>query len=135
MVHVVLHSLVHQIFILCTVLNLIMGDKFIGKYLNGKVKNYLVSTSNGTNHKLWIKYLEKRLEKISLCASRRQQERGQIFSVVQFYQRNVSRELLKKVHSLCENQHEKLQTGISESICASADNGIFIYYFPFLWNH
>ena len=68
MTHVILHSLLYKILILSMVVYLTKGGKFIEKYLGSEAKNYLVSTSNGTNHKLWHEYLEKRLEKISMYA-------------------------------------------------------------------
>ena len=122
----ILHNLLYKTFILLTVLNLIKGDKFIGKYLYSKVKNHLVSTSHGTNHKLWMEYLEKRLETISMFASIQLFKKRQIFSVVQYYKRNVERKFLKKVHSLCTKQYEELQTDIVGSICGSTKNGISV---------
>ena len=94
--NVILHSLLYKTFILLTVLNLIKGDKFIAKYLYSKVKNHLVSTSHGTNHKLWMEYLEKRLETISMFASIQLFKKRQIFSVVQYYKRNVERKFLEE---------------------------------------
>ena len=122
----ILHSLLYKTFILLTVLNLIKGDKFIGKYLYSKVKNHLVSTSHGTNHKLWMEYLEKRLETISMFASIQLFKKRQIFSVAQYYKRNVERKFLKKVHSLCTKQYTELQTDIFGSICGSTKNGISV---------
>ena len=124
--NVILPSSLYKILILFTVLILIRGDKFIGKYLYSKVKNHLASTSNGTNHKLWMEYLEKKLEKISMFASIQQFKKRQIFSVVQYYKRNVQRKLLKKVQSLCTKQYTELQTDIVGSICGSAKDAIIV---------
>ena len=94
--NMILHSLLYKTFILLTVLNLIKGDKFIGKYLYSKVKNHLVSTSHGTNHKLWMEYLEKRLETISMFASIQLFKKRQSFSVVQYYKRNVEKKIFEE---------------------------------------
>ena len=84
MAHVVLNSSLYNIFIFCTIINSIEGDKFIGEYLNNKVKSHLLPTSNNTNHKMWMEYLEKRLEKISMYASVRQLRKRQIFLLYNF---------------------------------------------------
>ena len=104
MTHVILLWLFYQIFILS---NLISGDKFIGNFLSSKVRNHLVSTSNGTNHKLWMKYLEKRLQKISMYVSMQQLRKRQTFSVVQFYKSHLQRAFLKEVLTLCTKKIHK----------------------------
>ena len=67
----VLHIFLFTIFIFCTIINSIEADKFIREYLNSQVKHYLLSASNNTNHKMWMEYLEKRLEKINMYTTER----------------------------------------------------------------
>ena len=102
---------------ICVFTNLIVGDKFIGKYFHNKVKNNLAS--NGSNHKLWMEYLEKRLEKISMHAGMQTLRKRKIFSIVQ-----LQREFLKRVDTSCVNQYIKLQIGIVGSICALSKHAV-----------
>ena len=124
MTHMVLHIFLFTIFIFCTIINSIEADKFIGEYLKSQVKHYLLSASNNTNHKMWMEYLEKRLDK--MYTTERQPRKRQIFSVLQFYKGNIQSKLLKNANELCFNQHEKLHTGIFGSICASEKNGVHL---------
>ena len=105
-------------FILSTKIILINGDKFIGSFLKSKVRNYTIYTSNGVDHKLWMKYLEKRLQIISLDPLRNRQ----IFSMTHFYKLNLKTDILR-MYVLCGKEEttflDIVQHGIFGSICAS----------------
>ena len=117
------HQSLYLIFIFSTGMVLIKGDKFIGNYLKSKVRNYTMSTSNGADHKLWMKYLEKRLQIISLYPLRKRQ----IFSIMHFYNINLKRNILRRIYVLCANIETTslnvVQHGIFGSICASSKSG------------
>ena len=117
------HQPLYLLFILSTVTTLINGDKFIGHYLKSKLRNYTISPSNGTDHKLWMKYLEKRLQIISLDPLRKRQ----IFSIMHYNKINLKRNILRRINFLCTNGEttfpDLVQHGTFGSICASSENG------------
>ena len=104
-----------------------LGDKFIGNYFRNKIRNYIESTSNATNHKLWIKYLEKRLEIIFMHVSIHPFGKRDIFSVLQFHRRNLQRDIARGMHVLCPDKvtrsQKTIENGILGSICASSKTG------------
>ena len=75
--------------------------------------------SNDADNKLWMKYLEKRLEIISLHACTRSLEKQRIFSVVHFYEKNLQKEYFWNVYPSCTNKFVQVQTDIFGTICAS----------------
>ena len=118
-----LHRLLYLTVIISTAVNLVIGDKFIGKYLRNKVRNYMLSAQNDTNHKLWMKYLEKRLEILSMYTNVHTFRKTQISSIVQFYKRNLQKEYFWKMYGSCTKENGEVQSDIFGTICASSKDG------------
>ena len=102
---ILLHRLLYLTVIISTAVNLVIGDKFIGKYLRNKVRNYMLSVQNDTNHKLWMKYLEKRLEILSMYTNVHPFRKTQISSIVQLYKRNLQKEYFWKMYGSCTKEN------------------------------
>ena len=64
------------------ILNVITGDKFIANVLKQRVSQHIMSTSNNVNHKLWMKYLEKRLEVLNINVAMQDRQINYIFSLL-----------------------------------------------------
>ena len=111
------HGSLNLIFVLSTGLIFIRGDKFIGKVLKSKLRNY-------KDHKLWMNYLEKRLQIISLNPMRK----SQIVSIVHFYQINLEKDIFRRMYVLCAHEEttflDVVQFDIFGSICASSKSGV-----------
>ena len=124
MVHAILLKSLFVRFLLFSTLNLVSGDKFIGNFLSGKLKNYIRSTANNTNHKLWMNYLEKRLDIFCRYVSMQPLRKQQIFSLLQFYKINLQRHMLNTM-SVTEDANflDIIQKGIFGSIRASSNSG------------
>ena len=102
-----------MLFLLVSTFNLIWGDKFIGR-----------STAKNTNHKLWMNYLEKRLDIFCRYVSIQTFRKQQIFSLLQFYTINLQRHMLNTM-SITEDANflDIVQKGIFGSIRASSKSG------------
>ena len=128
MAHVIFSKSLCLVLIYVATLNTMSGDKFIGNYFRGKIRKYIESTSNATNHKLWMKYLEKRLEIIFLYDSMHHlSDKRKTFSVLHFHRRILQRGFASKMHILCPDRATRfqkiIQNDIFGSICASSKDG------------
>ena len=97
--------------LLSTSLNLVFGHILIGEYLKSKVSRY--KSLNAVNNKLWMEYLEKRLEIITMDVSMYQ------LTLVQFYKKNLLREQFLKMNALCMEKYRKLQMYVFGTMCLS----------------
>ena len=119
MVHVLSPRSLLIISVLSSTLNLMWGDKSIGNFLKRQIRKYISSTSNNTNHKLWMDYLEKRLEIICRHVNLQPFRGKQIFSILQFYKTILKNSMLSKMCSSKDvSFHDIIQRGIFGSVSA-----------------
>ena len=113
MVYVLSQRSLLIIHILSTTLNLILGDKSIGHFMRTQIRKYINSTSNNTNHKLWMDYLEKKLEII--CAEANGEK--QISSILLFYKTILKNNMLSKLYAVEDVSYQNVvQIGIFGSV-------------------
>ena len=96
------------------------ADKFIGNVLKKEVSQHIMSTSNSINHKLWMKYLEKRLQILNFNVAMQDRQISYIFSLLQF----DKGKLINKVYDKCMDEHKPHNmTQILGKICSSSKQG------------
>ena len=112
-----------RIAILSTTVSLMWADKSIGDFLRRQITSYIRSTSNNTNHQLWMKHLEKRLNIICRNVNKQQFREKKIFSILQFYSSILKNNMLNKM-SASKNVsfHNIIQIGIFGSVKASPED-------------
>ena len=101
------------------------GINFLPSILQSKIKNSFQSSSNQTNSKLWMSYLERRLVVMNLPLQRR----SIINSFLEFYSRNFRNKFSKEIQTNCGKVHFKeldgLQISIYGQICGLSQGGRF----------
>ena len=88
------------------------GINFLPSVLQSKIENSFQSSSNQTNSKLWMSYLERRLVVMNLPLQRR----STISSFLEFYSRNFRNKFFKEVTTNCGKVHLKKLDGLDISI-------------------
>ena len=120
MAYILLPRSLFVLFIFSSTLNVMWGDKFIGNFLSNKIKNYMRSTANDTNHKKWMGYLERRLEIFCTHVSLQPFTKGNIVSILQSITIDLKRDILEKIYG---KFLDVIQNGIFGSISVSSNNG------------
>ena len=108
MVNIIKCRVLTVIFVLVSVC-IVEGKTFLPSVLKMQIKN-LLSTSNYTNNKLWMKYLEKRLMIVN-----QQGNRG-IFSCLEFLKSNSQRKLFKNIDNDCRGNTGTISKEIQKNI-------------------
>ena len=102
------------------------GDRFLPQVLKSKITNILL-TSNSTNHKLWMKYLEKRLATVNMNVIMTRMINKQKFSLLEFHKAFFKRRIFWGVYISCKMSSKKepkgRQTDIFGDICGSPNHG------------
>ena len=88
-------------------------------FLRRQIRKYISSTSNNTNDKLWMEYLEKRLEIICQHVNMQPFREKQIFTILQFYKTILKYNVLSKMREDASFQNI-IQSGIFGSLGVSS---------------
>ena len=99
------------------------GVNYLPMILQSKIKYSFQSSSNQTNNKLWMNYLERKLVVMNLPLRRR----SIINSFLDFYSRNFRNKFSKEIPTNCAKVHFKeldgLQISIYGQICGLSQGG------------
>ena len=99
------------------------GVNFLPPILMSKFKNSFQSSLNETNNKLWMKYLEKRLEAINLPLGKKMR----INCLIEYYERKFRHIFSEEIPTNCmqtnPNELDDLQVNIYGEICGLSDRG------------
>ena len=99
------------------------GENFLPTVLKSKIKNSFQFNSNKTYSKVWMKYLERKLEIMNLPLERR----NMINSLLEFYNRNFRYNISNEMPSNCDKVNFKefdgLQISIYGDICGLSAMG------------
>ena len=95
-----------------------------GIFLPSALKSKLrISNETDLYEKVWMKYIEKRLETINLHLEKQKH----IFSFLYIYNRNFGKKLFRKMPANCKQlgfqNSDGIQTGIYGKICGSSKGG------------
>ena len=95
-----------------------------GIFLPSALKSKLrISNETDLYEKVWMKYIEKRLETINLHLEKQKH----IFSFLYIYNRNFGKKPFKKMPANCKQlafqNSDRIQTGINGKICGSSKGG------------
>ena len=84
--------------------------------LSNHIEKIIMSSSSNADYKLWVKYLERRLQIMFTTKN-----------LCEFHKRNFKVKLFKHmdtvINSKCSNKYEGIQLGIFGRICGSSRNG------------
>ena len=99
------------------------GINFLPAILRSKLRSSIQFTSNQTNNKLWMKFLEKRLEMLISFSK----NMNHINYILGFYEKIFAQKLFQVILSDCRTLFPEgiygLQIGIYGTICSSSKTG------------
>ena len=99
------------------------GENFIPPILKSKFRNSLQFSINKIDNKLWMKYLEKKLEDINLSLGKKMR----INCLLEYYERNIRHIFSEEFPTNCIqtnlNELDDLQVNIYGEICGLSSRG------------